>query len=263
MAVIVLCSATGSPGVTTTALGLALAWPRDVLLADCDRDASQPVLAGYLRGLDAGGRSLVGLAQVYRESGSLATEVTRHSVQLTKDDEVRRLHLPGFTSAGTARLFEHVWGPLGEALASLDSRGMDVIVDAGRITHHGLPLALLASADAVLVCTRSSLPALAGLRIHLATLVDQLASLPVPVPLGLGVVGPDRPYSSAEIAAQFELACWLRLAWDPRNAAVLSDGSPQPRRFGSFTGALRADAKAVADRVLRGRAATGKEAVLA
>ena len=34
MAVITLTSATGAPGVTTAALGLALTWPRDVLLVD-------------------------------------------------------------------------------------------------------------------------------------------------------------------------------------------------------------------------------------
>ena len=36
MAVIVLASASGSPGVTTTALGLALLWPRPVVLVDAD-----------------------------------------------------------------------------------------------------------------------------------------------------------------------------------------------------------------------------------
>ena len=36
MAIIVLTSAGGSPGVTSTALGLSLTWPRPVLLADCD-----------------------------------------------------------------------------------------------------------------------------------------------------------------------------------------------------------------------------------
>ena len=36
MALIVLTSASGSPGVTTTALGLALTWPRPVLLVEAD-----------------------------------------------------------------------------------------------------------------------------------------------------------------------------------------------------------------------------------
>ena len=34
MAVICLTSASGSPGVTTTAVGLALCWPRPVLLVE-------------------------------------------------------------------------------------------------------------------------------------------------------------------------------------------------------------------------------------
>lgn len=52
MAVIALASATGAPGVSTAALGLALTWPRHVLLADCDREPAQAVQAGYLRGMD-------------------------------------------------------------------------------------------------------------------------------------------------------------------------------------------------------------------
>ena len=36
MAVVVLASAGHAPGVTTTALGLALTWPRSALLVDAD-----------------------------------------------------------------------------------------------------------------------------------------------------------------------------------------------------------------------------------
>ena len=36
MSIILLTSPGGSPGLTTTALGLALTWPRDVILADAD-----------------------------------------------------------------------------------------------------------------------------------------------------------------------------------------------------------------------------------
>lgn len=75
MAVIVLTSATGSPGVTTTALGLALTWPRHVLLADCDREPGQAVQAGYLRGMDHGGRGLMTLAHLHREGTLLAPEL--------------------------------------------------------------------------------------------------------------------------------------------------------------------------------------------
>jgi hypothetical protein len=50
MSLIVLASASGSPGVTTTALGLALTWPRPVLLVEADPTGGSAVAAGYLRG---------------------------------------------------------------------------------------------------------------------------------------------------------------------------------------------------------------------
>ena len=45
MAILLLASASGAPGVTTLGVGLALCWPRSVLLADCDPGAHQAVLA--------------------------------------------------------------------------------------------------------------------------------------------------------------------------------------------------------------------------
>ncbi|MFT3888458.1 MAG: hypothetical protein QM713_09900 [Arachnia sp.] len=257
MAVVLVCGATGSPGVTTTALGLALAWPRDVLLADCDRDPSQSLQAGYLRGIDNGGRGLMSLAHVHREGAPLAPETWRQALPLSSGEPVERRFLPGFATAGASRLFEHVWGALGEAFEALDANGADVIVDAGRVSVHGLPLGLLAVADAVLLVTRSSLRSLAGVRIHLATLTEQLRALPSPHPAGLVLVGAGRPYGSAEIAAQFGVPCWAEVRWDPRSADVLSDGAPEPRRFreGAFMGGFRSEAKSLFDRMARARQA--------
>src|SRR5215213_8433495 len=50
MSLVVLTSASGSPGVTTTALGLALSWPRPVLLVEADPTGASGLLAGYFRG---------------------------------------------------------------------------------------------------------------------------------------------------------------------------------------------------------------------
>ena len=59
---IALCSAKGAPGVTTSALALALSWPRPVILAELD-PAGGDVLAGYGRGeLSAGGLADLELA---------------------------------------------------------------------------------------------------------------------------------------------------------------------------------------------------------
>lgn len=257
MAVVLLASATGSPGVTTTALALGLVWPRHCLVADCDRDPAQAIQAGYLRGMDHGGRGLMALAQLHRESTPLAPELWRQTLPLTQGADRERRFLPGFSTAGASRLFEHVWGPLGEALASLDERGIDVLIDGGRISSAGLPPGLLAAADAVVVCVRSSLRSLAGARIHLSTLEDQLRSMASPTPAGLCVVGPGRPYAAGEIAAQFGLPSWLEPSWDSRHAEVLSDGAHEPRRFheGAFMGRFRADAKALSERLIRTRQA--------
>lgn len=255
MAVIVLTSATGAPGVTTASLALALTWPRHVLLADCDREPAQAVQAGYLRGMDHGGRGMMSLAHLHREGHPLAPELWRQTLPLTEAGEVQRRFLPGFTSAGASRLFEHVWPALGEAFEQLDAQGVDVLVDAGRLSTSGLPLGLLSGADVVLLAVRTSLRSLAGARIHLTTLTDQLQSLPRQVAAGLLVVGTGRPYSSAEIAAQFSLPVWAEVPWEPKQAGVLSDGESEPRRFfeGSFMGRLRADAKAISERVGRAR----------
>lgn len=257
MAVIVLTSAAGSPGVTTTALGLALTWPRHVLLADCDRDPSQAVQAGYLRGMDHGGRGLVALAHLHREGVALAPELWRQTLPLVEQGDKQRRLLPGFTSAGSSRLFEHVWTGLAEAFEALDDQGVDVLVDAGRISVTGLPLGLLTAADVVLVAVRSTLRSLAAARIHLVSLEDQLRSLPTPTPCALAVIGPGRPYSTAEIAAQFGLPAWIEQPWDPKTAGVLSDGEDEPRRFhsGAFMGRFRSEANALSERVSRLRMA--------
>lgn len=255
MAVVVLASATGAPGVTTTALGLALTWPRHVLLADCDREPSQAVSASYLRGMDHGGRGLMSLAHVHREGTALTSELWRHTLPLTNGADHQRRFLPGFTTPGASRLFEHVWGALGEAFASLDERGVDVLVDAGRISTSGLPLGLLTAADAVVLCVRSSLRSLAAARIHLSTLDEQVRSLPGPTPLALAIVGPNRPYSTAEITAQLAVPCWLEPPWDPQLADVLSDGAPEPKRFheSRFMRTFRADATSLTEKMSRGR----------
>ena len=66
MTVIALTSAKGSPGVTTTALALAWAWPqvapgRRVLVVDADM-AGGDLAPGYLRGAVSSTDGVLGLA---------------------------------------------------------------------------------------------------------------------------------------------------------------------------------------------------------
>jgi hypothetical protein len=70
MALIVLLSPGGAPGVTTTALALTLAWPGKAVLAECDRSGGA-VLAGLWGGtVPADQRGLLHLAlQVRQQPG--------------------------------------------------------------------------------------------------------------------------------------------------------------------------------------------------
>lgn len=67
MALVVLASASGAPGVTTTALGLAMRWPRPVVLVDADPVGGSPVLAGLFQGAVAHPDAMVQLVLAQRE----------------------------------------------------------------------------------------------------------------------------------------------------------------------------------------------------
>lgn len=67
MALIVLASASGGPGVTTTSLGLSLTWPRPVVLVDADPVGGSALLAGYFHGDVTSNDTMVGLALAHRD----------------------------------------------------------------------------------------------------------------------------------------------------------------------------------------------------
>lgn len=229
MTTVLLCSASGSPGVTVTSLGLALTWPRDVVLVDADRTPAQAILAGYLRGESAQGRGMPGLLQAHRERQHLIDaldaqlmilpDVPRRRPRRGEEvDVVKRRFVPGFVRLGTIDLFNPVWRGLGQTFADIHS---DVVVDAGRIGTRGLPQELTDAVDRVLVVTRTSLPALAAVRLYLAPLREQVDD----ARLGLMLVGPGRPYPAGEVAEQFGLPVAAEIPWEPRGADDLHQGN--------------------------------------
>ncbi|MBU1803081.1 MAG: hypothetical protein KKA97_12795, partial [Actinobacteria bacterium] len=163
MAVIVLASASGSPGVSTTALGLTLNWHRPVLLVDADPTGSSSVFAGYFQGAQEPTGGLINLALSLRE-GTLADALPRETLLLDPDAPAERSawFLPGIRAHEQAPSLLPLWEPLTEQLRALDRNGQDVIVDAGRLGIAGWPQPLIAASDLTLLVTRSSLPALAG-----------------------------------------------------------------------------------------------------
>jgi len=258
MALIALASASGSPEATSAALGMTLVWPRPVVLLEGDPSHGSSVLAGYLRGaVPPRAASLLGLVKAHR-LGDLAAAVDAQTVAL--DDDGQRRLIPALPSPEQAPVLEPVWHELAEVFAELDDRGVDVIVDAGRLgTAHG-PVPLLQTADVVALVTRTQLPAVAAAHARVAAL-NALRDASGRSPAQLLVIGEGRPYTGAEITEVTGLSVLGSLAWDPVAADVLALGTPRPRRWEqgrlvrSLVGAADEVARQVADRQAPGAAA--------
>lgn len=229
MSVLVLASASGAPGVTTTALGLTLNWRGDAVLIDADRTASHAVLAGYLAGQAPQGAGLQGLLQAHRERRDLGEALASEwrplpelPVKANEPSRGERRFVPGFTHLGSVELFDSVWPALLEAARSAP---FTTVVDAGRTGHRGLPTPLLEGAETIALVCGTSLASLAALRLHLAPLVEHGP----PGRVGLIVVGPGRPYGSKEVGEQFGVPVLAEIAHDPAGAAEINEPGPPAR----------------------------------
>ena len=259
MAVLVLGSVSGAPGVTTLAVGLALAWPRQVLLADCDPGAHQAVLAGFLAGQRAGGRGLLRVAEAHRDRRPLREVVLDQTLLLTDDEAHPRRFLPGFTRPGSAAIFGGVWSDLVEAFDDLGQLDIDVIVDAGRIGASGLPGPLVESAAYTALVLRSDLRSVVSAQIHLPLLVENTSHQGDDDRLGLIVVGQGKPYRAKEIGRSLGLRPAATVPFDAASAAHLSDGRERGRRFAgsAFNRALHSTAVELARRLEQHRQLVG------
>jgi hypothetical protein len=232
MAILLLASTGGAPGVTTLAVGLALTWPRPILLADCDPGAHQAILAGYLGGRSTGGKGLLRVAEAHRDRRPLREAVLDQTLPLSAEEESRRLLLPGFTKPASAMHFGGVWEDLTEAFDRLGEVDMDVIIDCGRIGLSGPPAAMLERSAVTAVVVTSTLRSIMSARVHLPTLRDhpRLTSADREH-IGLIVVGENQPYRRGEIARALDVPVITSIAHDRQSAAHLSDGRPRHRRF--------------------------------
>lgn len=245
MAVIALTSASGSPGVTTTALGLALSWPRPVLLVEADPTGGSGILAGFFRGTRPYGAGLIELAlSSYSVSDALASAVE-------PIEGSPAAFIAGTRSHAQSTGLRDLWDPLSEALAELESTGQDVIVDGGRLGLVGAPEPLLAAADLTLLVTRTTLPALAAAR-SWADTINQGSSWPDPAAL---LIGEGQPYSATEVTKVLDLPIVAAIADDPDAAAVYFRGASPPKRFetGALARSLRAAIESIQARVGRSR----------
>lgn len=252
MALIVLTSANGSPGVTSSALGLALAWPRPTVLVDADPTGSLAIPAGYFRGGQLPtDLTLVDLAMSHRQA-TLVDDLPGMLIPVP-DSQVQ--FLCGPRRHNQARSLDTLWEPLSGALKALERNGQDVIVDAGRLGLEGCPLKLIAAADLALLVTRSTLPALVAAASWSQTLRELFARSGAETSLGALLVGQGMPYGSKETSKTLQLPVVTTLAWDPPSAEVFAFGARAPRRFehSNLSRSLRASVQAIQSTVATSR----------
>lgn len=217
MALFTLTSASGSLGVTTLCVGLALTWPRPVVLVEADPSGGSAILAGYCTGLARPGLSELVLAHRHHQ---LASELPSRLFPLANSNASL---LPGLRSHQQALSLLGVWDSLLDALREMAATAsVDVIVDAGRLGMVGSPEPLISESDLTLVLTGTGLPELARVR----SWVPQLQEAAVGE-VRLAIAGRVRPYSASEITKTLGRAVVGEVAWDPEAARWWSHGEPQ------------------------------------
>lgn len=246
MAVIALTSASGSPGVTTAAVGLALCWPRPVLLVEADPTGGSGILAGFFRGTREYVSGLIELAL----APVAVTDALRDVVQPIEGSNAS--FIAGTRSHAQAGGLRALWEPLAEVLAELETTGQDVIIDAGRLGLSGSPTPLLDAADLTLLLTRTTLPALAAARSWTEAIRPVTSGWRRP---GLLVVGEGQPYRAGEVTKVLGVPVVATLADDLESAAVYHRGAKPPARFESspLTRSLSAAVAAIQAYVARSR----------
>ena len=233
MPIIVLTTAAGAPGASTTALGLTLSWPGPALLVEADPAGTSLVPGWFRGGIDPHQRNIVNIALV--ETAEALTEaIFDQAVSIgTDDDEHERLALLGLTEPVQAPALENWWGPIGTSFQTLSAAGYAVIIDAGRLTQGSYPTPLLAVADQILLVCRATLTSILRTYPMAAQLRTALTPTGNADALGIVAIGNDghRYYPAPEIAKHLGARFALSIPDDPFAAAALSDGQALPPRL--------------------------------
>lgn len=244
MSIIALTSVTGAPGVTTTAVAWAYLSNRPTLIVEADPTGGSAILAGLWDGAQPHDRSILSLATQRPEE--YADRLWASTFELP--GAAQRWLLPGIGTGGQAAAMMPVWPAVADALREISETGIDILIDAGRVTAAASPWMLIDAADTTLVLARTSIQAINSLSIALPDLRDGLTAtgtahrLGVVTVTGAGRSGalPGRPqdfgafpYSEKEVAdVASPTAVVASVEFDPRAAAVYSNARPAGRTHG-------------------------------
>jgi hypothetical protein len=220
MALIVLTSACGAPGVTTITLGLACTWSRQAIAVEADPVGGSSILAGFFQGLRPPRHSVVDLLLAHR-GDHLAEEFPDSLIPI---DSTTASVLSGPRSHAQARSVLDLWEPLALLWKSLERSNTDVFIDAGRLGMASYPEPLLRLSDLNLLVTRSNLPALTAANQWAERALHTRTNDPATATWGVILVDPGHPYSAREVTTVLGLPVVSTLCLDPRGALVYSAG---------------------------------------
>jgi hypothetical protein len=234
MALIIVAGDKGSPGVTTTALALAAAWPRRAVLAECDPHGGDLV---YRLSAEGGGALDPNTGML-----SIAIAARRGFDPGGLPEHLQRVHggldvLLGFGSAEQSATLAGQWPRLARAFDQFAAEpgGADVIADCGRAGPESPAIDLMPQAALVLLVARADAEQIAHVRDRANGLARRLhgtqgTSLSVARP-PIGVVLIARPRDAKRVAHQVNglLATTAGgaevlgvIAEDPEGAAALN-----------------------------------------
>lgn len=191
--IVAVCSSKGSPGVTTAALALALAWPGPRLVLEADPSGGDLAFRGrdpHTGRLIRDGRGLLSLAADAR-TGVPSEALSRYATSTSWGVDV----VCGPPSVASYAPMRSLWPGVADAAAAW--RGT-AIADLGRLYPGSPAFPLAQQATAVLVLTPVTVESLFHLRDRLPELASQLADPTAAVnPVGVVALARRRDVTSA------------------------------------------------------------------
>ena len=172
---------------------------------------------------------------------------------LALDEEGQRLLLLGISDARHAERAQAAWPVLADALPELEAKGVDVLLDLGRLTSEHAPEVLWRSAHLLVLVTRTSLPAVAAAqgavaRLKDADLLDRVRCL---------VIDERNPYSAVDVAESLDVPLLGFLPLDDRDGArflTANTGGPPRSKSALLRGCRQIAIEVIASTTLLGAA---------
>jgi MinD-like ATPase involved in chromosome partitioning or flagellar assembly len=208
---VTICSAKGSPGVTTLSCVLGAVWPahRGVVVAECDPAGGD--LAGRF-GLSTR-RGMTSLILTERQQGGHLPDHRDHAQQLPGGLDV----LIGPAGADSATALDH---ELGLSDPDLVSAGCDLVADCGRLVPGARGQEkMIRAADHVLLLIRPDVAGIAHARWASNRIRELSGARRSAVISGIG------PFKPLEVAEELEIRVLGSMPVDPR-AAQIAGGAP-------------------------------------